>query len=58
MVIYKLRLPLLSPRGLEMINSMGGGGGMVDAPMYPASRIAVKPTICEYTSIVGNMLLL
>ena len=25
-IFYKLQLSLLSPRGLEMINSMGGGG--------------------------------
>ena len=59
MNIYKLQLSLLSPRGLEMINSWGGGGGMVVASMYPASRIVVKPINCEHTSIlVDNMLLL
>ena len=37
----------------------GGGGDMVVAPMYPASRIVVKPINCEHTSIlVDNMLLL
>ena len=44
-----------------MINSRGGGGkgGMVVASMYPASRIVVKPTDCEYMSIlVDNMPLL
>ena len=52
-----LQLPLLSPRGLEMINSMGGG--MVVASVYPASKIVVKPINCEYTSIlVDNLLLL
>ena len=36
-----------------------GGGGMVVASMYPASRIVVKPISCEHTSIlVDNMLLL
>ena len=38
---------------------MGGGGGvMVVASMYPASRIVVIPINCEYTSILDNMLLL
>ena len=38
---------------------LGGGGGMVVASMYPASRIDVKPINCEHTSIlVHNMLLL
>ena len=38
---------------------LGGGGGMVVASMYPASRIDVKPINCEHTSIlVDNMLLL
>ena len=37
----------------------GGGGGMVVASMYPASRIVVKPISCEHTSIlVDNKLLL
>ena len=62
MIFYKLQLSLLSPRGLEMIDSWGGGGvggGMVVASMYPASRIVVKPINCEHTSIlVDNMLLL
>ena len=36
-----------------------GGGGMVVASMYPASRIVVKPISCEHTSIlVDNMLFL
>ena len=57
-MFYKLQLSLLSPRGLEMINSWGGGG-MVVASMYPAIRIVVKPISCEHTSIlVDNMLLL
>ena len=54
-----MQLSLLSPRGLEMTNTWGGGGGMVIASMYPASRIDVKPINCEHTSIlVDNMLLL
>ena len=36
----------------------GGGGVMVIASMYPASRIVVIPINCEYTSILDNMLLL
>ena len=36
-----------------------GGGGMVIASMYQASRIDVKPINCEHTSIlVDNTLLL
>ena len=36
-----------------------GGGGMVIASLYPASRIDVKPINYEHTSIlVDNMLLL
>ena len=36
-----------------------GGGGMVIASMYPASREVVKPINCEHTSIlVDNVLLL
>ena len=36
-----------------------GGGGMVIASMYPASRIVVEPISCEHTRIlVDNMLLL
>ena len=36
-----------------------GGGGMVVASMYPASRIVDKPISCKHTSILGdNMLLL
>ena len=36
-----------------------GGGVMVVASMYPASRIDVKPINCEHTSnLVDNMLLL
>ena len=36
-----------------------GGGGMVVAFMYPASRIDVKQINCEHTSnLVDNMLLL
>ena len=27
LIFYKLQLSLLSPRGLERIKSMGGGGG-------------------------------
>ena len=54
--IYKLQLSLLSPRGLEMINSMGKV--MVVAYLYPASRIVIKPISCEYTSILDNKLLL
>ena len=57
MNILQNTLSLLSPRGLEMINTWGGG--MVVASMYPASRIDVKPINCEHTSIlVDNMLLL
>ena len=57
-MFYKIQLSLLSPWGLEMINTWGGGG-MVVASMYPASRIDVKPINCEHTSIlVDNMLLL
>ena len=41
-----------------MINFMWGVGGMVVAPMYPASRIVAKAINCEYTSILDNMLLL
>ena len=37
----------------------GGGGGMVIASIYPASRIDVEPINCEHISIlVDNMLLL
>ena len=36
----------------------GGGGGMVIASMYPASRIVVKPINCEYTSILEDNMLL
>ena len=47
---------MLSPQGLEMINSWGGGMGVV---WSSADRIVVKPIKCEYTSIlVDNMLLL
>ena len=46
---------MLSPRGLEMINSMGD---MVFASMYPVSRIVVKRINCEYTSNSDSMLLL
>ena len=43
----QIQLSLLSPRGLEMSNSMGwGGGSMAVASMYPASRIVVKPINC------------
>ena len=56
MNIYKLQLPLMSPRNLEMINSMGKV--MVIASIYPASRIVVKPIKYEYTSILDNILLL
>ena len=37
---------------------VGGGGVMVIASMYPACRIVVKPTNCECTSILNNMILL
>ena len=59
-IFYKIQLSSLSPRGLEMINSWGdGGGSMVVASMYQASRIVVKPINCKHTSIlVDNMLLL
>ena len=59
-LLFNTKLSLLSPRGLEMINSWcGGGGGMVVASMYRASRIVVKPINCEHTNIlVDNMLLL
>ena len=52
----QIKASLLSPRGLEMINYMGKV--MVDASMYPASRIVVKTIKCEYTSILDNILLL
>ena len=60
MHIYELQLSLFSLRGLEeMIKSMGGGGGgMVFASIFPASRIVVKPIKCEYTSILDNILLI
>ena len=62
MIFYKLQLSLLSPQGLEIINSFffeGGGGGLDVASVYPASRIVVIPIDCEHTSIlVDNMLLL
>ena len=32
-----------------------GGGGMVVASMYPASRIVVKPISCEQTSILVDI---
>ena len=35
----------------------GGGEGTVVASMHPASTIVAKPINCEYTSILGNMLL-
>ena len=35
-----------------------GGGVMVVASVYPASRIVVKPINCEYTSMLDNMLFL
>ena len=35
-----------------------GGGGMVVASMYPASRKVVKPINCKYTSMLDDMLLL
>ena len=58
-MFYLLQLSLLSPRGLQSINSIGvGGGGMVVASMYPASIISVIPINCKYTSILENMLLL
>ena len=48
---------LVVSTGFGEINT--GGGGMVVASMYPASRIDVKPINCEQTSIlVDNMLLL
>ena len=55
MNIYILQLSLLSPWGLEMINSMGG---LFVASMYLASIIVVKPIKCEFTSILDTMLLL
>ena len=56
MDIYKLQLSLLSPSGLEMINSLGVGVLVVS--VYPASSIAVTPINCEYTSILDKKLLL
>ena len=42
-----------------MSNTSWGGGGMVVASMYTASRIDVNPINYEHTSIlVDNMLLL
>ena len=50
---------LVVPTGFGDDQYLGGGGGMVVASMYPASRIDVKPINCEHTSIlVDNMLLL
>ena len=40
-----------------MIKSMGGGGGvMVVACIFSASRIVVEPIKCEYTRILDNTL--
>ena len=47
----------MCPGGLEMINSMRGGGGVV-ASMYPASRIVVNPINCDCISILDNIILL
>ena len=33
-------------------------GVMVVASLYPASRIAVNPIYCKYTSILDNIILL
>ena len=52
MSIIQITGSLLSQGGLEMINSLGEGGGMAVASMYPASRKVVKPIKCEYTSIL------
>ena len=50
---------LVVSTGLEMINSWGGGGGMIVASMYPASKIVDKPINCEHISIfVDNMLMI
>ena len=60
MNVYELQLSLLSPRGFGGDDQiyLGGGGGMVVASMFPASRIVVRLMKCEYTRIWNNILLL
>ena len=60
MNILQIAVILVVSTGFGDDQFLGGGGGdMVVASMYPASRIVVKPINCEHTSIlVDNMLLL
>ena len=59
MNILQITVILVVSTGFGDDQFLWGGGDMVVASMYPASRIVVKPINCEHTSIlVDNMLLL
>ena len=59
MNILQITVILVVSTGFGEDQFLGGGGAMIVASMYPASRIVVKPISCEHTSIlVDNMLLL
>ena len=51
MNILQITVILVVSKGFGDDQLWGGGGGMVIASMYPASRIVVKPISCEHTSI-------
>ena len=58
MYILQTTVILVVSTGFGDAQFYGGGGAMVVASMYSATRIVVKQISCEYTSIMDNILLL